>query len=247
MLLAGKKFYCPVCRKRIYRFRRLSDAYSEQWTKYHYKHNIFNSETFNFIAYSCPSCEASDRDRLCAIFLADYFKRSPEIKILEIAPSEPLSKFIRSFSNVKYRTADLYRKNVDDVIDVANMSAYPDESFDFILCSHVLEHIADDIKALRELYRVLSMNGKGIIMSPIQLDLEKDYELHRPLSNEERWHHYGQKDHLRTYSKNGFMEKIRSVGFDIEEITVKNYSKQLFVECGIQEGSVLYVVSKKIN
>jgi SAM-dependent methyltransferase len=243
IMIAGKKFYCPVCRKKIYKFRRLPDEYLEKWIRYRFKYNVFVSETFNFLEYSCPRCGATDRDRLYAIFLGEYLK-SKRIKFLDIAPEKSLSKLICSFPDVKYRTADLYRKDVDDNVDVTNMNIYPDNSFDFFLCSDVLEHVKEDVKALQELYRILTPNGKGILMAPIQLDLEKDYELQEPLSNAERWHHYGQKDHVRMYSKNGFLKKVQDAGFKVEEVTVKNYSEQLFDRCGIHFGSVLYVLSK---
>jgi SAM-dependent methyltransferase len=242
--LKGKKHYCPVCRKKVYRFQGLSEQYFEQWMKYRYIHSIFNSETLNVTAYSCPGCGASDRDRLYAIYLAGYLEHK-ETRFLEIAPSKPLARYIRSFPGVRYRSADLLMPEADDAVDITNMSIYPDESFDFVLCSHVLEHIEDDAKALREIHRVLSPGGRGILMSPVYLGIDKDYELKGPMTEPERWHHYGQDDHVRIYSKPGFMGKMRSAGFQIEEITMEKYGRQLFDRCGIHEGSVLYVVSKK--
>ena len=243
-LFSAKKHYCPVCRKKVRRFQCLSEQYFEQWMKYRYLHSIFNFETLNVTGYSCPLCGASDRDRLYAIYLAGYLENK-KIRFLEIAPAKPLARYIRSFPGVKYRSADLHMPEADDKVDITDMAIYPDESFDFILCSHILEHIEDDSQALRELYRVMSRKGKGILMSPVNLGLEADYEIKGPLTEPERWHHYGQGDHVRTYSKNGFMGKIRNVGFLIEEVTAANYSQQVFDRCGIHEGSVLYAVSKK--
>ncbi|MDO9390499.1 MAG: class I SAM-dependent methyltransferase [bacterium] len=242
--LRGRKHYCPVCRNKVYRFQGMSEQYFEQWLKYRYIHSLFNFETTNIVAYACPLCGASDRDRLYAVFLAGYLE-GKETRFLEIAPAKPLARYIRSFPGVKYRSADLHMPEADDKVDITDMAIYPDESFDFILCSHILEHIEDDSQALRELYRVLSRKGKGILMSPVNLGLEADYEIKGPLTEPERWHHYGQGDHVRTYSKKGFMEKIRNVGFLIEEVTAANYGQQVFERCGILEGSVLYVVSKE--
>jgi SAM-dependent methyltransferase len=242
--LKGKKYYCPVCQNKVYRFQAMSEQYLEQWLKYRYIHSLFNFETTNIAAYTCPLCGASDRDRLYALFLTGYLE-GKEIRFLEIAPARPLGKYIRSFPGVKYRSADLYMPEADDKVDITDMAIYPDESFDFILCSHVLEHIQDDAKALREIHRVLSVQGRGILMSPVYLGIEKDYESNETMTEPERWHNYGQGDHLRTYSKQGFMEKIRNTGFQIEEITVERYGQQLFTRYGIYEGSVLYVVSKK--
>ena len=235
--------YCPVCNKKIYKFNKLSDFYLDKYVKYRYKHNIFNAETFNLFAYSCPKCNAADKERFYALYLSEYLQNK-SLSILDIAPSKSLSEFLKTFKNCKFRTADLYMPYVDDKVDITNMDIYKDESFDFIICSNVLEHIENDIQAMREIYRVLTKKGKAIMMVPISLDLENDYELKKTMTEAERWHHYGQNDHVRQYSKNGFISKLKSVGFTVEEITVKNYSKELFIKYGISEKSVLYIVAK---
>jgi SAM-dependent methyltransferase len=239
-----KKKYCPVCKKKIFKFNRLSDYYLEKFMENKYIHNIFQAETFNLLAYTCPSCGAADKDRLYALYLTEYLANNSNISILDIAPAKALKKFINTYKNNKYRTADLYMKGVDDKVDITNMDIYSSDKFDFVICSHVLEHVENDILAMKEIFRILSKTGKGIIMVPISLDLECDYELNKLMTEDERWQHYGQNDHVRGYSKNGFMNKLKSVGFEIEEITVKNYSKELFGKYGINESSVLYIVSK---
>jgi SAM-dependent methyltransferase len=37
--------------------------------------------------------------------------------------------------------------------------ARPDASYDFVICNHVLEHIADDLQAFRELVRIVGPRG----------------------------------------------------------------------------------------
>ncbi|MCU0605869.1 MAG: oligosaccharide flippase family protein [Candidatus Edwardsbacteria bacterium] len=242
-LFGRRRFYCPVCRRRVRGFERLPDAYFRQWMKHRYVHSIFNGETINILAYACPSCGASDRDRLSALYL-DAYLAGKELQLLEMAPSRPLAALIRSHRGVRHRTADLHMPGVDDTVDITDMSIYPDGNYDFIICSHILEHVEDDVKAMRELYRVLSPGGRAILMVPIQLGLERDYQVGGPLTAAERWHHYGQDDHVRTYSKPGFTAKVQSVGFTIEELAVDHFGRQQFDRCGIHEGSVLYVASK---
>ena len=67
--------------------------------------------------------------------------------MLDIAPSAALSRHIRRKYRIRYRTADLYMKNVDDRVDVTSMACYPDGNFGGLICSHVLEHVEDDKKA----------------------------------------------------------------------------------------------------
>jgi predicted SAM-dependent methyltransferase len=56
--------------------------------------------------------------------------------------------------------------NVDVVGDIRDLSAWPDESFDWVYSSHALEDIEDTDSALREWLRVLKPDGHIIIYSP---------------------------------------------------------------------------------
>jgi ubiquinone/menaquinone biosynthesis C-methylase UbiE len=89
-----------------------------------------------------------------------------------------------------------------------------------VICSHVLEHVPDDIQALSEIYRVLKKGGVAILMAPINLGLEKSFEAEKDkhYTVSERWKYFGQDDHERLYSKNDFIQRIKSVGFNLEEI-----------------------------
>ena len=117
----------------------------------------FNVEMFNFETYSCSICNSSDRERLYAMFI-EYIEFENflhvDSKILHLAPERGLQKLLKKkYKN--YVDADLY---MDDVlIKNCNIHRLPfyNESFDFIICSHVLEHVDDDIKALNEINRVL--------------------------------------------------------------------------------------------
>lgn len=70
-----------------------------------------------------------------------------------------LSAYLRGRGDLEYRTADLMMSGVDDVVDITDMNSYADGSFDFFICSHILEHVSDDGRALNELYRVLTAGG----------------------------------------------------------------------------------------
>src|SRR5262249_5783798 len=153
-----------------------------------------------------------DRDRLCALYLRDRLasRVSGRTRILDIAPSEPLRRlFLEMGAGVRgdlaYRTADSQRDDVDDRIDVTDMRPDQDAAFDVLLCCHVLEHVTDDRRALRELYRVLSPGGWGIVLVPILLTLEAIDEDPHLTDIDERWRRFGQDDHVRCYSKAGFL------------------------------------------
>lgn len=246
-VLGKKKYKCNVCNRKIYKFEKLDDFFFQNLEKYGYIHPLFAAETINLLQYSCPFCGSSDRDRLYALFLADYFKKNDnptDYKFLDIAPAKCFSKWIKKFDWINYRTVDLFMQNVDDKADITDMKIYADNSFDFVLCSHVLEHIEDDKKALSEIYRILKKGASAIIMAPILLTLENDFENPEYKTESERWKYFGQDDHVRMYSKSGFISKLEDSGFKVEQITIKNFSEEIFEKNGISKRSVLYVVNK---
>ena len=248
----GAKYRCPVCDYHVKAFQPLPEFYVDNLQKYGFPFEAEDAETCNHQGYLCPSCHASDRDRLYALYLQDYLmglKSDGLIKIVDFAPSTPLSHFIRklialSGQHVSYRTADVFAKGVDDRVDVTQMQIYEDSQFDFFICSHVLEHVSDDRKALRELYRILKPGGKGILMVPIVLSLGAIDEDPTVLDESERCRRFGQFDHVRLYSKNGFVERVREAGFLVYQYGREFFGEELLTRTGITSQSVLYVVEK---
>src|SRR6188508_1256097 len=110
--------------------------------------------------------------------------------------------------NITYRSADLFMQEVDDRVDIMDMTIYPDKHFDFFVCSHMLEHVVDDRKALRELYRILKWGGQGILVVPIVLSIDEIDQDPSVTDVAERWRRFGQDDHVRLYSKQGFLRRI---------------------------------------
>ncbi len=239
------KYSCPICKNKFNEFLPLDPYFSQNKEKYGNPYNYHDIETLNVENYQCPFCYASDRDRLYAIYLTNYLKRfrKRDISLLDIAPTKPLQKFIKQFSNIKYISIDKFNDNVDIKIDISNMKCFESEVFDFFICSHVLEHIDDDIKALSELYRVLKKRGKGILMVPINLAIKKIEEDPSITDIGERWRRFGQGDHVRMYSKEGFISRILDSGFSVRQYREKDYYFK-FRKYGITKSSVLYIVSK---
>lgn len=242
------KYYCPVCESRVTAFQPLPEYYAENAQKYGWPYKGDEAETCNLQGYSCPSCQASDRDRLYALYLQDYLIRLQAeglIKIVDFAPSPPLSLFIRKLrTDISYRTADLFAEGVDDKVDITDLRSYRDSQFDFLICSHVLEHVSDDRKAMRELHRILKPGGNGILMVPIVLSIDEIDEDPSVVDEGERWRRFGQNDHVRLYSKKGFLERARESGFLVREFGKEFFGEQVFARNGISNQSVLYVVGK---
>lgn len=248
----GARYSCPVCGERVKAFQPLPRWISENLEKHGYEYTTAQTETCNTRNYRCPYCEASDRERLYALYLQKYFS-SPESghvnAILDIGPSTRLSRFIREQiaalgRNISYRTADLNNEQADDKVDIMAMEIYADGQFDFVICSHVLEHVTDDRLALRELYRVLKSGGKGIVMVPIVLGLEEIDEDPTIEDENERWRRFGQYDHVRIYSKDGFVDRVKEAGFLVRQYGKGFFGEDAFQKAAITDQSVLYVVEK---
>ena len=246
------KYYCPVCNSRVNAFQPLPDFYTENLEKYGWPYEVSEAETCNNLGYQCPHCQASDRDRLYALYVKDYLlglQADAAAQIVDFAPVAPLSRFIRkqiarSGQNISYRTADAFAPNVDDTLDIMDLHPYHDAQFDFLICSHILEHVTDDRKALRELYRILKPGGKGIVMVPIILSIDEIDEDPTVVDVGERWRRFGQDDHVRLYSKNGFLERVREAGFRIHQYGRDFFGEKVFLRIGVSAQSVLYVVEK---
>ncbi len=243
----GGKLYCPVCNKKVRKFIPLPGTYKESMGKYKFLYSLDDAETLNYSAYSCPHCTASDRDRLYALYVSQRLMEqgAANIAMLEIAPSRPLSEMLNKTGKITLRTADLMMDGVDDRIDITDMNCYAEGAFDAFICSHVLEHVPDDKKALRELFRILKHGGWGILMVPIIMTLDKIDE--DPLLEDigERWRRFGQDDHIRMYSRNGLVERAEGAGFIVKQYGQEYFGADVFKKHGISDKSVLYVVEKK--
>ena len=191
LFYAGNKVHCPICEKSFSRF-------------------IGNNEEL-----LCPRCGSLGRQRRLWLLLNNELKFEKEDRILHFSPARVLQNKLRKVYH-NYITTDYVDEfPADKHYDITNIPE-PDNSFDGIICYHVLEHIPDDKKAMDELFRILSPNGKLIVQTPFKDgDIYEDEAINTP---ELRREHYGQEDHLRIYSVEGLQERLKDVGFNSEII-----------------------------
>jgi SAM-dependent methyltransferase len=148
-----------------------------------------------------------------------YFERRTDLlsspaRVLHLAPEAQLERRFRALPHLDYTTADLLRKDVDHRLDVTDMGL-PDESFDVILCSHVLEHVPDDGQAMRELRRVLRPTGWALLTAPVEDDREDTFEDWSVTTPKARAEVFGQWDHVRRYGRT-FPDLLREQGWAVE-------------------------------
>ncbi|MGB6151233.1 MAG: methyltransferase domain-containing protein [Pricia sp.] len=164
-----------------------------------------------------PSTLSLERHRLLWLYLkreTDFF--TAPLKILHFAPEQAFYDRFRKLKNLNYTTTDLNSPLADVKADICNLP-FVDNSFDVILCNHVLEHIPDDTKAMHEMYRVLKKAGWGIFQIPQELERDETFEDDSITDKKERAKIFGQYDHVRIYGRDYF-DTLRRVGFTVEEV-----------------------------
>ena len=234
---------CACCGNYVSAYLPLSHYYLEEASKYGGR--AWRSEMVNETDYSCPWCYCADRDRAYAVWMKRELTADFSGMILDIAPAPSLSRFIReNFPKADYKTADLYMEHVDYHMDVMDMNCLAEESVDFFICSHVLEHVRDDRKAMRELHRVLKKTGCGILVVPIDLDQTEIDEDPDCTDIGERWRRFGQNDHIRKYSRAGYLARLEEVGFQVLQFQKKYFGTQAMYENALTETATVYIVVK---
>jgi predicted SAM-dependent methyltransferase len=190
-----------------------------------------------------PSTLSLERHRLLWLYLTNetnFF--TSKKKVLHMAPEQCFLTRFRKL-NHDYVTADIDSPIADVTADIINLP-FNDNSFDVIFCNHVLEHVQDDTKAMKELFRVMKKGGMGIFQVPQDLNRNVTFEDNSITNPKERAKIFGQYDHVRVYGKDYF-DKLRSIGFEVKEV---NYSQKISTETSskyrLMEGELLPVVFK---
>jgi SAM-dependent methyltransferase len=241
----GSEYRCPICGVGLRAFRPVWKSYWRDLAKFAPIHPPTAMETLNLESFTCPRCDAFDRDRLTALYLEEKFRAfdpGRTYRLLEFAPGDALHKWLKRFAFIAYRSADLSRKTVDERVDLTDMAAYADQSLDIILCSHVLEHIPDDRKAMREIRRVLKPDGFAVLLVPLVVGLDETHEDPSITSEALRWKYFGMGDHVRQYGKRDFIARLEAAGLSVEQLGIEHFGAEAFHRAGIAENSVLYVV-----
>ena len=223
--LKGKKFTDPIDGKSFRKF--LSYGYETQ------RDNVLS-----------PSTLSLERHRLLWLYLkneTNFF--SDNLKILHFAPEQAFYKRFKKLNNIDYTTTDLNSPLADVKADICNLP-FEDNTFDVILCNHVLEHIQDDTQAMNELFRVMKKGGWGIFQVPQELSRETTFEDNSITDKKERTRIFGQYDHVRVYGRDYF-DKLRKVGFKVEEVDyTSNLSDSEIDKYRLAKGEIIPLVRK---
>jgi SAM-dependent methyltransferase len=183
---AGRLVTCPVCRGEF--------------------------RAFPGDARSCPQCESRPRQRLLWLFLSESGLLRPGAAVLHFAPERALERRVRD-AGVAYTSTDI-EPGAAMVQADATALPFEDAGFDLALCSHVLEHVADDRAAMAELRRVLRPGGTAVVQSPVNYAQPATYEDPSIVEAGERCRHFSQRDHVRVYGPD-LRTRLEEAGFHV--------------------------------
>ncbi|MBA4057401.1 MAG: SAM-dependent methyltransferase [Marivirga sp.] len=189
----------------------------------------------------CPNCLSLERHRLIWLFLkekTDFF--NTKLHILHIAPEACFIKRFEKIHGDQYITADIESPLAKVKMDVHQIP-FEQNTFDLILCNHVLEHVRDDIKVMREFNRVLKPGGMAIMQVPFFSPIPKaTFEDLSVTDKREREKLFGQDDHVRKYGSD-YPDRINQSGLvSFEDAFVNELSEEVRKKYGLVKGEIIY-------
>ena len=199
---SGNTYQCPVCG---HSFRKMVDI----------KNDV------GFEDHLCPKCGSIMRKRLLWLYLENEIGiLQNSLRVLDFSPHRFIFRKLSRMSNLDYVATDYEDPKAPNRYDI---TAIPeaDNSFDLILCYHILEHIPDDKAAMDELYRILKPGGTALIQSPHQKETYEDPNITDPA---ERLKAFGQEDHVRIYGREDLVKRLESSGFKMVQV---KYAQEL--------------------
>jgi hypothetical protein len=177
----------------------------------------------------CPECGSLERHRLLWLhFINNVWPLLPKGKkdILHVAPEKFFVENLKDHPEINYISGDLMMPEAMIRLDLTDM-IFQDGKLDVIICSHILEHIPDDRKAMREMYRCLKSGGFLLVMVPTYSNhTYEDFNITEP---KDRKIHFGQEDHVRKYGED-IVQRLESSGFDVLRWPTPNNPSQAIID-----------------
>ena len=214
LFFPGNKYHCTICEGSFNRFIQLQ-----------------NGELL------CARCGSLPRDRR----LFDILKKENLLqeKLLDFSPSRALYRKFKKIPGLEYFPSDFANEFISNYQFDITAIKLADNFFDLVICYHILEHVADDRKAMAELFRVLKPGGIMLLQSPFREG--EIFEDPTITSEDERTRYFGQKDHVRVYSVEGISERLNQAGFNVN---VLQFNEQLLNPSGLIEKEIVVMCKK---
>ncbi len=192
----------------------------------------------------CPACLSTARERLIMALLINEFKPTGNY-ILQLSPERNLFRFLKKNNNVV--TADiepLLYKSIDAQVqhEDATCLSFSNNSFDVVVGNHIMEHIPDDRKAISEIYRILKPGGRAILQVPYSTTIANTFESPDLADPQKQSALFGQKDHVRIYRLQDYINRIKQAGFKVSVIEYNDLA--VYHKNAIQDKEVFISIVK---
>lgn len=190
-----------------------------------------NSKRVNLNS-NCPNCDSRSRHRGLSTLLVQSLENN-NLDLLFFAPENILLKTLNEhLDKINIKTTDYYSTDVNfPNEDIQNLS-FENETFDYILCNHVIEHVPNDDKAFAELSRILKNNGKAVITIPGDYNANATDVFEKTDSN----------GHFRHYGLD-VIEKMKLSFYEVEAIDLHSTSK---TEYGVRKKDLAFICTKRV-
>lgn len=172
------------------------------------------------VAAHCPQCASLERHRLVWLFWrdrTDLLDARPK-RMLHMAPEPCFRQRLPRVPGLDYLTGDLNPKAARAMrkLNLTKLDL-PSDHFDAVYASHILEHIHDDLAAMRELFRVTRSTGWAVLQVPLRLGEHTQYDpgLRTPQARKQA---YGQHNHVRQYGELDYGPRLEEAGFRVAAI-----------------------------
>ena len=234
----SRRFYCSCCNRTLEGFIEL--GYSKDSERFDSKR--FMKQKQDVI---CPFCYSAPRQRIQAVWLDANMSTVKDSRILCFAPEYSMMKWFRR-NGIKVTTADLFDSKAELKLDITNIDL-PDESYDVVICNHVLEHVSSYENALTELNRILVDKGLLIVSFPLDEGLDTVFE-QEASTPEYRIRLFGQVDHVRIFGRDS-AEILTSFGFDVQAINISEMPENILPVVGPADydSNQIYICRKVLN
>ena len=195
----------------------------------------------------CPACLSLERHRLMQLYLqrrTSFFRDT--LKVLHVAPEHCFISRFEKLPNLDYITADIESPLAKVKMDIHQIP-FADNTFDVAFCNHVMEHVADDRRATRELYRVLKPGGWAIIQSPLDGTRETTFEDSTITDPKERERLFWQSDHVRLFGRD-YGQRLAESGLQVtEDRFVMELPPEEVKRYALPGGEIIYFCRKPAN